>query len=120
MKMIATAAEAALPNPFLSDPLDDVRRAGPPMRPPPPHSASPAHAGLAQAPRTAFDDLNESIQLAMGHSPAKQPAAPALIGSVGYQQPMQPMPTAAGYGVAAQQPYFASPSKQPPSTTGQH
>lgn len=42
-----------------------------PMRPPPPHSAAVVAAATSSPAKTAFDDLNDSIRMAMG-SPAKQ------------------------------------------------
>lgn len=103
-----------------------MARMAPPMRPPPPNSASPAHVVQAPAaPKSAFDDLNETIQLALGNSPAKQTTnqttltgQPIVGGQTGaggnaYQQP--------AYNVLPQQQQmFASPSKQAPSSTGQH
>lgn len=128
-----TTGDAALPNPFLSDTIvvSETRKPGPPGRPPPPVSASPAHAPAA--PKSAFDDLNDSIQLALGNSPAKQ--AQATTGGIGigggggggggiaYQQaqsggiPHQTMPVAApNYGIVPQQQQvFSSPSNQPPT-----
>lgn len=69
------------PNPFLLDDpgvsagIAEPRKAGPPGRPPPPNVASPAHIQQQQQqqPKSAFDDLNDSIRMAMGNSPAKQP-----------------------------------------------
>lgn len=108
-------------------PGGDIRKPGPPGRPPPPHAvtASPAHA---QQPKTAFDDLNDTIQLAMGNSPAKQQQQqPVNTGGIagtgnvgtggvpsGIQQQQLYMP-AAGYGIVQQpqQQMFASPSRQP-------
>ncbi|XP_055690875.1 phosphatidylinositol-binding clathrin assembly protein LAP isoform X2 [Lutzomyia longipalpis] len=71
------------------------RAAGPPGRPPPPGTASPA--------KSAFDDLNDTIRMALGtDSPAKAAVmAQAQLGQG----------AAAGYpgGVAA----FGSPARQP-------
>lgn len=115
-------ADATLPNPFLSDTIVESRKPGPPGRPPPPVSASPAH--VPAAPKSAFDDLNDSIQLALGNSPAKQaPSAGIGMGGIAYQQtqagvlPHQTMPVAApNYGIVPQQQQvFSSPSKQPPT-----
>lgn len=112
----------------------DIRKPGPPGRPPPPHAvtASPAHAHQS---KSAFDDLNDTIQLAMGNSPAKQQQQQqqpvhtvgiAGAGNVGagnvpggiQQQQLymqQAMPAAAGYAIVQQpqQQMFASPSRQP-------
>lgn len=121
------AADATLPNPFLTDTIvvNENRKPGPPGRPPPPVSASPAH--VPAAPKSAFDDLNDSIQLALGNSPAKQaPATTAGLGMGGivYQQTQagvlqqQSMPVAApNYGIVPpqQQQVYSSPSKQPPT-----
>lgn len=75
------ATDASLPNPFFLEgsgesgvavaPVGEPKKAGPPGRPPPPSvaTASPAHA----PPKSAFDDLNDSIRMALGNSPAKQP-----------------------------------------------
>lgn len=72
---------ATEPNPFLLDDpgvsagIAEPRKAGPPGRPPPPNMASPAHGMQQQQQhqsKTAFDDLNDSIRMAMGNSPAKQ------------------------------------------------
>ncbi|BES92944.1 Phosphatidylinositol-Hypothetical protein clathrin assembly protein [Nesidiocoris tenuis] len=61
--------------------------APPPPRPPPPRPASP--------PKTALDDLNESIRMAMGGggSPSKQATAPTIPGQMmPGQMAQQPMP----------------------------
>lgn len=63
-----------MPNPFLLEGVaaNEPRKAGPPGRPPPPNMAtsSPAHA---PPPKSAFDDLNDTIRMALGNSPAKPP-----------------------------------------------
>lgn len=79
ISILQAATDDSTPNPFLLEPdgveavaTNGQRKSGPPGRPPPPHmaTASPAHA----APKSAFDDLNDSIRMAMGgNSPAKQP-----------------------------------------------
>lgn len=100
--------------------VSEQRKPGPPGRPPPPHTASPAK------PKSAFDDLNDTIQMALGNSPGKQATGVGIggipMGGLAYQQTQQPLmqqplPTAgANFGsVPAAQPpaTFASPSKQP-------
>lgn len=106
-------------------------RPGPPQRPPPPQQtggplggvASPAHGGggpaAAAAPKSAFDDLNDTIRMALGNSgsPARQqtPAAGAA-GTAGLgggnvsqnfmQQASPPQPS-------QPQTMYSSPAKQP-------
>lgn len=73
-----------------------VRAAGPPARPPPPNAngsrnSSPAHGVLQlAAPKSAFDDLDDSIREAFGGSPAKSFSLPggSAVGSKVQQQPV--------------------------------
>lgn len=101
-----------------------MTKPGPPQRPPPPQTntqatASPAHSSLAaQQPKSAFDDLNESIRMALGGSPAKQSMASvsgsgstggtSMVGGPGYGQQQMP-----GYQQQHQQQMYSSPAKQP-------
>ncbi|XP_058804173.1 phosphatidylinositol-binding clathrin assembly protein unc-11-like [Phymastichus coffea] len=109
--------------------VGDTSTATPPFRPPPP--ASPA--------KSAFDDLNDSIRMALGGSPSRpppmaqqqQPAANATAFGMFDQQGMttatmqqQPGGQVPGYGVApsqqAQLPMgYGSPAKQPLPAAGQ-
>lgn len=98
-------AASGIPNPFMSDPAAGGFFGGganffaapaaggnaPPPRPPPPVSGpnSPSNASPA---KSALDDLNDSIRMALGGSPAAQ---------------AQPAPSAAGQGFAA---FGAAPS----------
>lgn len=104
------ASDDALANPFLlSDQQEQSQQLfknEPPMRPPPPHSstASPAHVmqiGGGQ-PKSAFDDLNDTIRMALTGSPSK--------GGVAQPGVQQQQFTSTG-GVLQQQ--FSSPAKQP-------
>lgn len=106
-----------------------LSKPGPPQRPPPPQAsggaagatASPAHTiaeASAAAPKSAFDDLNDSIRMALGGSPAKQPPMAASGG--GGVPPMLPVtnmmqPQMAGYSTSPQpqQSMYSSPAKQP-------
>ncbi|KAK6641752.1 hypothetical protein RUM44_013467 [Polyplax serrata] len=47
---------------------------GPPLRPPPPHVAQAASAPTSSPAKSAFDDLNDSIRMALGGSPAHVPS----------------------------------------------
>ncbi|XP_076683645.1 phosphatidylinositol-binding clathrin assembly protein lap isoform X4 [Andrena cerasifolii] len=130
--------------------------ATPPPRPPPPATAtngtprpaSPsvsgaaagkplAGAAAAAAPsKSAFDDLNDSIRMALGGSPSRPaPIAQQPPAAQQAQQPMQQgfgmfdmaagMPAMnagpmAGYGIPTQVPAgYGSPAKQPTSAAGQ-
>lgn len=88
-------------------------KAGPPQRPPPisGHSGSPAH-GTPSKPKSAFDDLNETIRMALGSSgsPAKTADSQKVMGA----QQNQPNQTSASV-------FSASPNHQNvnnPSTGG--
>lgn len=130
--------DATLPNPFLSDPVvqpqtGDLKSSSgagskqnktmPPMRPPPPTSASVAHfagSGSANAPtKSPFDDLNDTIRMALVSSPAKQ--ANENTGSLGINHPqshqsplMQPQNVVGAQSYGTNQQVFSStPSNQP-------
>lgn len=134
-----TVADTTLPNPFLSDPVGPQagdlksssginRKAVPPMRPPPPSSAAVGHASqpIAANPSTTkspFDDLNDTIRMALINSPAKQVTNDQTAAGVSsafnhspqnHQTPfMQPQTVVVGaqnYGTNQQ--VFSSPSKQ--------
>lgn len=54
-----------------------AHRPGPPMRPPPPHGVAQQGTPMSvvhqkQPPKSAFDDLNNSIRFALEGSPSKQ------------------------------------------------
>ncbi|CAO1412730.1 unnamed protein product [Diamesa serratosioi] len=117
--------DAQQPQPLLAGELGKdghVRAAGPPVRPPPPHlrasrDSSPAsvvHVASQRAPpKSAFDDLNDDIRVALGGSPSKPPkfSAPQSGGvanvATGHQQPV-----AGIYGSSSpQQQTFAQPSQ---------
>lgn len=99
-----------MPNPFLLEPdgvvANEPRKSGPPGRPPPPNMAtsSPAHV----PPKSAFDDLNDTIRMALGNSPAKPPlntgglplGTPAPPNPAGtYPTTFQPSPAKAQTGL---------------------
>lgn len=64
-----------------------VRAAGPPVRPPPPRTASPAQGGFRPPqPKSAFDDLDDSIREAFGGSPSR--SFGGAVGSQGQNQPV--------------------------------
>lgn len=79
-----------MPNPFMMDDSGaagaEPRKAGPPGRPPPPNMATASPA------KSAFDDLNDSIRMAMGNSPAKQPLNTGGL-PLGTPQPPNPAGT---------------------------
>ncbi|XP_031782751.1 phosphatidylinositol-binding clathrin assembly protein unc-11 isoform X7 [Nasonia vitripennis] len=111
--------------------------ATPPPRPPPPTAGgTPRSASPAQPNKSAFDDLNDSIRMALGGSPSRpaplaaqqqqqqQQQAQQMQQQQGFavfdmgQQPMMPQGgPMIGYGVApsqAQLPMgYGSPAKQP-------
>lgn len=107
-----------------------LSKPGPPQRPPPPQAsggaavatASPAHTiadAPPTAPKSAFDDLNDSIRMALGGSPAKQPPTTTTSGGGGVP-PMLPVTNMmqqqmAGYSTSPQpqQSMYSSPAKQP-------
>jgi hypothetical protein len=77
------------------------RAGGPPIRPPPPRTASPAQGGLRPSqPKSAFDDLDDSIREAFGGSPSRSFGGGA--GSMG-----QPQPVAGVFGSSSHQHAFA-------------
>lgn len=79
-----------------------VRAVGPPARPPPPRSnASPAPVVQRAPPKSAFDDLNDSILEAFGGSPARSFGG-AAVGSHDQQQPVAGL-----FGSSSQQHAFA-------------
>lgn len=86
-----------------------VRAAGPPARPPPPNSngsrtSSPAMAAVRAPPKSAFDDLDDSIRQAFGGSPSH--SFPLQGGSaVGSRDQNQPV--AGIFGSSSQQHAFA-------------
>ena len=107
------AAPGKEDNPFLTDDADDAqnilagekarsdRAAGPPVRPPPPRNASPAQSGIRpQQPKSAFDDLDDSIREAFGGSPSR-----SFGGAAGSQVQFQPV--AGLFGSSPQQHAFA-------------
>lgn len=137
------ATDTTLPNPFLSDypapssaPGDLVYSSsgdgnvldhsfattvGPPQRPPPPQAntaiPSPAHSTTSNASKvSAFDDLNESIRMALGGSPAKQITGGGVTGNVMsgpsmmQQQHLQHM-SSTGFS-SPQHQMYSSPAKQ--------
>lgn len=75
---------------------------GPPARPPPPKTSSPAY-GVVK-PKSAFDDLNDSIREAFGGSPSKSfpSKGGSAVGSWDHQQPVAGL-----YGSSPQQHAFA-------------
>lgn len=94
---------------------------GPPQRPPPPQAnmttPSPAHSTTSNASKvSAFDDLNESIRMALGGSPAKQMAGGGVTGNVMgvpsmmQQQHVQQM-SSTGFA-SPQHQMYSSPAKQ--------
>lgn len=98
---------ATEPNPFFGTEASvagdhhEIDRAGggPPTRPPPPGGVSSSPA------KTAFDDLNDSIRMAMGGgSPAKGPQQASAVAP-------QPMMQGGGYVGGAVM--YSSPAKQP-------
>jgi hypothetical protein len=82
-----------------------VRAAGPPARPPPP-KANGSPAFKAPPPKSAFDDLDDSIREAFGGSPLNsfplQGGGGAAVGLQGQQQPV-----AGIFGSSSQQHAFA-------------
>lgn len=111
------ATDPTLPNPFFENAVQQPpatgdlgggvkiqqHSVGAPLRPPPPGStpgSSPAHST-----KSAFDDLNDSIRLALGGSPSKvqQPVA--------VQMGIQQQQHVTGFG--GQQQMYSSPAKQP-------
>jgi hypothetical protein len=85
------------------------RAGGPPARPPPPRlagsqTATPAHVVAKPAPKTAFDDLDDSIRAAFGGSPSQSIPVPGAS-AVGLQGPQQPV--AGIFGSPSQQHAFA-------------
>jgi len=96
---------------------------GPPQRPPPPRAnmttPSPAHSTASNASRvSAFDDLNESIRMALGGSPAKQISGGGVVTgnvmigpSMMQQQHVQHM-SSTGFSSPQHQMYSSSPAKQ--------
>lgn len=95
-------------------------KAGPPQRPPPPQAntaiPSPAHSTTSNASKvSAFDDLNESIRMALG-SPAKQITGGGVTGNVMgvpslmQQQHLQQM-SSSGFA-SPQHQMYSSPAKQ--------
>lgn len=154
---LQAASDASMPNPFLltdslaqphsgdsdfglatggGDRRAPPTRPGPPQRPPPPQTggplagtASPAHQPtVAAPPKSAFDDLNDTIRMALGNSgsPARNAAAAAGQGvaGVGAGQPAQVNQNFMQQASAsAQQPpqpqsMYSSPAKQPASGLG--
>ncbi|XP_023245794.1 phosphatidylinositol-binding clathrin assembly protein isoform X2 [Copidosoma floridanum] len=112
--------------------------AAPPPRPPPPgaQGGTPRSASPAQPAKSAFDDLNDSIRMALGGSPSRstpmaqqqqqqqqqpaqqQPPPGAFpVYDMNQQAQMMGGPMIGGYGVApsqAQLPMgYGSPAKQP-------
>lgn len=94
---------------------------GPPQRPPPPQAntaiPSPAHSTTSNASKvSAFDDLNESIRMALGGSPAKQITGGGVTGNVMsgpsmmQQQHLQHM-SSTGFS-SPQHQMYSSPAKQ--------
>lgn len=95
----AATGNSNVPNPFKASDGDifgsAAAGAAPPPRPPPPTSGQNTPATTASPAKSAFEDLNDSIRLALGGSPA-HPLPP--------QQPStQPPPS----GQAKQQPAFS-------------
>ena len=85
------------------------RAAGPPARPPPPRAngsqtSSPAHRVPKAAPKSAFDDLNDSIREAFGGSPSKSfpLQGGSAVGSWDHHQPVAGL-----FGSSPQQHAFA-------------
>lgn len=79
-----------------------VRAVGPPARPPPPNqNASPA---FRASPKTAFDDLDDSIREAFGGSPSRSfPLhGGSAVGSKDQQEPVAGL-----FGSSSQQHAFA-------------
>lgn len=125
--MQAAAGSGKDENPFLTDDIDGAQQsllagekarsghfkaAGPPARPPPPkanelQTASPAHGAFkASQPKSAFDDLDDSIREAFGGSPSKsftlQGGGGVAVGLQGQQQPVAGL-----FGSSSQQHAFA-------------
>lgn len=97
-------------------------RPGPPQRPPPPSqtggplvgAVSPAHAPqAAAAPKSAFDDLNDTIRMALGNSgsPARNTSAATGAGTAGLGNVSQNVMQQAS--TQQPQPMYSSPAKQP-------
>lgn len=95
---------------------------GPPQRPPPPQAntvtPSPAHSNASNVSKvSAFDDLNESIRMALGASPAKQITGGGVPGNVMVgpsmmqQQHLQHM-SSTGFSSPQHQMYSSSPANQ--------
>lgn len=72
-----------------------AHRPGPPMRPPPPHGVAKQETPSPQPPKSAFDDLNDSIRFALEGSPSKLQANATL------DQKQMPSNVGFGGGVAA-------------------
>ncbi|KAL0275821.1 UNVERIFIED_CONTAM: hypothetical protein PYX00_003557 [Menopon gallinae] len=133
---LSATGNAAIPNPFMSSEGDlfapvaaaAAAPAASPPRPPPPASGQTTPATTASPAKSAFDDLNDSIRMALGGSPshppppAQQQAQPAIPQQ---QQPQQPLfntfdmggqPAGAGFmagmGFPTANVGFGSPAKQ--------
>lgn len=90
--------------------------ARPPARPPPPQANASVASVTSSPAKSAFDDLNDTIQFAMGGSPSRKPplvpAAPSVLtggpkqtGFYGSSTPHQQ--------AFAQQDLFSSPANNP-------
>lgn len=103
---------------------------GPPQRPPPPQAAisqtaipSPAHSTTSNASKvSAFDDLNESIRMALGGSPAKQITGGGVTGNVmsgpSMMQPQHLQHMSSTGFSSPQHQMYSSPAKQPSGVGG--
>lgn len=99
-KLISKRKDATLPNPFLSDtiqPTGDLttssskvgnKKCVPPMRPPPPLVAQTVPHAIANKPKYAFDDLDDTIRLAFANSPPKRmmSGGPSSVATIGVGQ----------------------------------
>lgn len=67
-----------------------VRAAGLPARPPPPKHCNelPAQGVVKVLPKSAFDDLNDSMFEAFGGSPSKSSPLHGAVGFSGQRQPI--------------------------------
>lgn len=109
--------------------------AGPPLRPPPPQMAQGAPAPTSSPAKSALDDLNDSIRMALGGSPAHIPPQPQPPPQQQQQLPQQPLQqpvfnafdfgggqSAPGFvpvvGYPGSVPGFGSPAKQNVTVTG--
>lgn len=137
--MQAATGNSAIPNPFMSSEGDlfapvaaavAAAPAGSTVSPPrpPPASGQTTPAATASPAKSAFDDLNDSIRMALGGSPSHPPAPAqqqAQTTIPQQQQPQQPLfntfdmggqPTAGGFmagmGIPAGNVGFGSPAKQ--------